>query len=390
MPGIRVGVGLSQHPDASTATRSAVRDALAQAGSARANWALCFFTAPHLSHADTIRRTVLDLTGCESLCGCSAMGVLGAGVEVERTAAVTVLVGSARQVNSHSAILPRSGEGLAHFRHLGQSPERQTVLVLLPDAFQVNHALLHERMSAELKDTPVLGAGSTDDGTVGISLQIGMEGVRSGSVAALGLYGPLRMEVGITQSCCAVGEPHFITQAREQVLVDLDGRPALHAFIEQGRALGLESMQQAAQELLFGFPLDSAQPQFVGEACLVRQLAGFDQATHGLVVPYPLRAQTTMGFMHRNPATAEQDLSRMVDGVARRLDGPPDFGLYFDCAARGRGLYGRPGVDVAAIHQRLGPFPLAGMFGGFELATALGEPRLYTYTGVLALFRLMD
>jgi small ligand-binding sensory domain FIST len=128
-------------------------------------------------------------------------------------------------------------------------------------------------------------------------------------------------------------------------------------------------------------------PEFVGEACLVRSLAGFDQATHGLVVSHAVQPRMTMGFMHRNAETAERDLGRMVDGVAERLGGTPDFGLYFDCAARGRGLYGRPGVDVAAIHRRLGRFPLAGMFGGFEFASALGVPQVYTYTGVLALFR---
>ena len=77
----------------------------------------------------------------------------------------------------------------------------------------------------------------------------------------------------------------------------------------------------------------------------------------------------------------------MVDTLRDRLDGAPDFGLYFDCAARGRGLYGREGVDLAAIHQHLGEFPLLGMFGGFELATTYGMARVYTYTGVLVLVR---
>jgi small ligand-binding sensory domain FIST len=84
---------------------------------------------------------------------------------------------------------------------------------------------------------------------------------------------------------------------------------------------------------------------------------------------------------------AERDISRMVNTIAGQLSGPPDFGIYFDCAARGKGLYGRPDVDVQAIHRRIGEFPLIGMFGGFELATALGIPQVYTYTGVLALFR---
>jgi small ligand-binding sensory domain FIST len=91
--------------------------------------------------------------------------------------------------------------------------------------------------------------------------------------------------------------------------------------------------------------------------------------------------------MFRNPVTAEKDMARMVHQIGQRLSGKPDFGLYFDCAARGKGLYGRADVDVQAIHERLGDFPLIGMFGGFELATTQGFPMLYTYTGVLILVR---
>ena len=396
MAKLSVGVGLSQEADAPAATRSAVAAALAQAGIARADWALCFFTGSHLSHADAVRRTVLDASGCEALGGCSAMGVLGGGMEIERAPGVAVMVGAGCGLEAHSAVLPQTGEGMLHLRDLARAHlarlkqggrEGAAALVVLPDTYRVDPAMLREKMLTDADGVPVLGAGATDDGTVGVSLQIGMEGVRSGSVATLGLSGPLRMAVGITQSCCAVGEPRFITQAKDHVLVELDGRPALHAFIDQGRALGIESMQQAAQELMFGFPLDSEHPEFVGESCLVRSLAGFDQETRGLIVPHPLRARTTVGFMHRSPETAERDLARMVEGVAAKLGGAPEFGLYFDCAARGRALYGRPGVDVAEIHRRLGDFPLVGMFGGFELASPLATPQVYTYTGVLALFR---
>jgi small ligand-binding sensory domain FIST len=77
----------------------------------------------------------------------------------------------------------------------------------------------------------------------------------------------------------------------------------------------------------------------------------------------------------------------MLAYLQEQLDGPPDFGFYFDCAARGRGFYGREGVDLEAIHRHFGPFPLLGMFGGFELATTHGTAHVYTYTGVLVLLR---
>ncbi len=388
MPNVHVGVGVSAEADTLAATHSAVREALAQAGLTQAAWAICFFTAAHLSRADAVRRVILDQTGCHALCGCSAVGVLGADLEIERKPGLAVMVGSSPALEAHSRILPQDGQGLELFQDLARRQPGQPALMVLPDAFQVDNQRLRDLLHEAVPGIPVLGAGSTDDGSVGISLQLGMEGVRSGSIAMLGLYGRYELAVGITQSCTAVGEPHFITQAKDHVLVELDGRPALQTFIEQGQALGIESMQEAVAQLMFGFPLDAQHPQFTGESCLVRSLAGFDQATRGLVIPHQMQQQGTMGFMHRNARNAEQDMQRMVAQAQARLSGPPDFGVYFDCAARGQGLYGRPGVDVGLIRKQLGPIPLIGMFGGFELATAAGAPQIYTYTGALALLRV--
>ncbi|HKI99111.1 MAG TPA: FIST N-terminal domain-containing protein [bacterium] len=385
---VNVGVGLSVDADTAQAVRKATLDAMAQAGLQRADWAVCFFTTEHLERADTIQAAVLEQAGCLALCGCSAMGVIGAGREVERRPGVTVMVGRGEGFAAKSEMLPENGEGLGRFASLSGTPDgTHSTVIALADSFRVDNARLQRRLARDLPTVPVFGAGATDDGSMGVSLQVGMEGVRSASIATMGFYGDLQIAVGITQSCTAVGEPHFVTQAHDYVLVELDGRPALHTFIEQGRAIGLDDMQVASQELLFGFPLDRERPQFVGESCLVRPLAGFDQKSHGLVIPYPMDTNTTVGFMHRNPANAELDVRRMVGFLQDQLDGPPDFGFYFDCAARGRGLYGREGVDLEAIHGHFGPFPLLGMFGGYELATTHGMAHVYTYTGVLVLMR---
>ena len=63
----------------------------------------------------------------------------------------------------------------------------------------------------------------------------------------------------------------------------------------------------------------------------------------------------------------------------------PAFGVYFNCAARGEAVYGRKDVDLEAIQEVLGEFPLIGFFGGFELAQVPAGLQLYSYTGVLVL-----
>jgi len=382
------GVGLSRAGETGAAVREAVGRALAQAGLKRADWALVFFTGAHMPQADLIRNTLIAEARCANLAGCSAVGVLGEGQEVEGAPGLAVMVGGAPGLEAQSALLPTDGAGLAGLGSLGEWKGADSLVLALPDTFTVDNNLLVQRLAGELAGVPTFGAGATDDGSLGISLQMGIEGVRARSIATMGFYGAFELAVGITQSCVPLGEPRFITAARENILVELDSRSALHAFIEQGQKLGVESFQQAVQEIMFGFPLDVRNPSFVGEACVVRHLAGLDQASHGLMVAYPFQAHQSLAFMHRSAEAAEADMGRMVTRTAERLSGPPDFAVYFDCAGRGRGLYGRPGVDSALIRERLGEVPLVGMFGGFELATAFGAARVYTYTGVLLLVRM--
>jgi len=76
----------------------------------------------------------------------------------------------------------------------------------------------------------------------------------------------------------------------------------------------------------------------------------------------------------------------MLERLSENLSGKiPQFGLYFNCCARGTSLYGIPGIDTAYIRRVLGDFPLIGFFGNFELGPLGTKNRLLAYTGVLAL-----
>jgi small ligand-binding sensory domain FIST len=92
-------------------------------------------------------------------------------------------------------------------------------------------------------------------------------------------------------------------------------------------------------------------------------------------------------FQIRDAAASRDDLVAMLGEVAARLDGRrPAFGCYFDCAGRGRGLFGAPDHDVALIRERLGEFPLVGFFGNGEFAPIGRRNFFHNYTGALVIF----
>jgi small ligand-binding sensory domain FIST len=116
----------------------------------------------------------------------------------------------------------------------------------------------------------------------------------------------------------------------------------------------------------------------------VRDLVRADQASGAVAVADSVHVGQTIQFQIRDARASAEDLARTLDSVAENLAGRrPAFGLYFNCAGRGRGLYGVPDHDVEQIRARLGAFPLVGFFGNGEFAPCGARAFFHTYTGVL-------
>lgn len=187
------------------------------------------------------------------------------------------------------------------------------------------------------------------------------------------------MLVGVAQGCRPVGTELTVTRAWGNVIAELDGRPAFQAFAEIGRPL-LDDLRRAAQTIFVAL-YDEGGRDFV-----VRGLVGFEPDEGMLALSEPVPVGARLRFAVRESYGCRENLRRAIAGLAERLAGrTPRFGLYFNCAGRGRSLLGVADHDVAVIHSSLGDFPLVGFFGGGELGPCGGRTRLHLFTGVLAL-----
>ncbi|MGH7321763.1 MAG: FIST C-terminal domain-containing protein, partial [Candidatus Rokuibacteriota bacterium] len=112
-----------------------------------------------------------------------------------------------------------------------------------------------------------------------------------------------------------------------------------------------------------------------------------DQATGAVAVGERVRVGQTVQFQIRDAEAAREDLCGMLEELRKRLAGRrPAFGCYFNCAGRGRGLFGVPDHDVTLIRQHLGDFPLVGFFGNGEFAPIGRRNFFHNYTGALVVF----
>lgn len=203
-------------------------------------------------------------------------------------------------------------------------------------------------------------------------------GVVRGGLSGL-LFAPdVPIVTGISQGCSPIGPVRRVTAARENVLIEIDGRRALDVFKEDIGEILARKLERVAGYIHAAFPVPGSD---TGDY-LVRNLVGLDVERGLLAVGERVAPGDSLLFVRRDREAAEQDLVRMLQRVKRGLSGPPRGGLYFSCLARGSNLFGAESAELAILRRELGDFPLVGIFCNGEIS----NERLYGYTGVLALF----
>jgi small ligand-binding sensory domain FIST len=206
----------------------------------------------------------------------------------------------------------------------------------------------------------------------------GKDGLGSNGVAGLMLAPGISVATGLTQGCMPIGPVHRIDEARDNVVMIIDGRPALAIFTEDiGPGLA-HDLRRAGGVIFAGLPVAGSD---TGDY-LVRNLLAIDPGRGWLVLGAEVAPGDAILFCRRDPESARRDMVRMVRQLAGRLGGPPKAGIYVSCVARGANLFGDAGVETGLIRESLGDFPLIGFFANGEIS----RDRLYGHTGVLTLF----
>jgi small ligand-binding sensory domain FIST len=217
----------------------------------------------------------------------------------------------------------------------------------------------------------------------GLSSSRGTPQQLAGRVVEGGLSGVLlapeiAVATGLTQGCSAIGPIRRISAADGNIIMAIDGRPALEAFKADIGELLSRDLRRVAGLIFAGLPVPGSD---TGDY-LVRNLMAIDVEHQWLAVAQEVAAGDRMLFCRRDAPSALADLKRMLAGLKRRIGLPPKAGLYFSCVGRGPSLFGGSSAELGVVREALGDFPLAGFFGNGEISS----DRLYGYTAVLTLF----
>jgi hypothetical protein len=265
------------------------------------------FGAPSLDGDSSPLRDLLEAFPAAAKIGCSTAGEILDAEIVDDSAVVAIARFESSDVRSASAEITA-----ATSRATGSSIGAQLdhpglrAVVVVSEGLDVNGSELVRGIVDATPEGTVITGGLAGDGDRFESTWILTDGgVSTKTVVAVGLYGPdLLVGYGSGGGWDRFGPERTITRSVDNVLFELDGRPALDLYKEY---LGEQAKDLPASGLLFPLALRTADDT---EELIVRTILGVDERERSLTfagdVPTGSRAQLM---------TASFD--RLVDGAER-------------------------------------------------------------------------
>ena len=194
-------------------------------------------------------------------------------------------------------------------------------------------------------------------------------------------FSPVAVEIAtaLSQGCTPLGIARTVTRGKGNLLIELDGRPALDAFVEDiGEELASD-LQRVGGLIFAAIPVEGSDTADY----TVRNLVGIDPSSKIVAIAEAVPEGGRVLFCRRDRESAVDDMRRMAADLKRRVGNRPiRGGVYVSCAARGPNQFASPERETEIIRDALGEFPMAGFFANGEL----NRDRIYAYTGVLTLF----
>lgn len=267
-----------------------------------------------------------------------------------------------------------------------------------------------------------LFGGLTSSRTQAIQFAVGGNGNVRGQGAATGVFSGglsgvafgqgVRLVSRVTQGCQPVASERTVTAAEDNVLISLDGEPALDVLLRD-LGVNLEQPREALEVVrrtLVGLSTPGEEEVRragnFGADVVVRHIIGLDPARRGVAIAERPSVGQRVAFCQRNAEVARADLIRICAEIreelepeeltesiaaelaASHLDSAPHparriaGAIYISCTGRGGPHFGGPSAELQILRRALGDVPLVGFFAGGEIA----RHHLYGYTGVLTVF----
>ncbi len=360
-------------------------------GDAPADLAILFVSPHHTGHFPRMVERLHRQLRPRVVLGLTACGVIGGQVELERRAGVSVLAARLPGVELHTFTYDDLG-GLAEtepdalrLAMTGDRIEKPAGVLFFGDPFSTPMLSLLPAMNATMPGVPVIGGMASAGAKPGDNrLLLNDRILREGAIG-LAIGGAIRVDCTVSQGCRPIGKPWVITKARQNLIQEIGGRPSLEVIREMAEAMPAEDQSLLERGLFVGRVIDEYKEGLGRGDFLIRNILGADPASGYIAIGDLVRAGQTIQFHVRDAASAEEDLSLLLE---RQSSQDPAAGvLLCSCNGRGSNMFDQPNTESRLIERALGQPPLAGFFAAGEIGPIGDQNFLHGFTASLAVFR---
>ena len=353
----------------------AAADCLAQIGTPPpgANLGFVYATDAFAARLPDMLELLRVRTGVDHWVGSVGIGICATGTEYLGEGALAIMLGSFEPGSFRVLPSMRSPADLARDPLTIGNAAGSFALVHADPHNAMLNALVAE-LSRRLESGFIVGGLTSSRG---IHAQVA-DGVVDGGLSGVVFSDEVVVATRLTQGCSPIGAARVVTECQRNVLITLDGRPALDALREDTGLRSARELEGVGGTVFAGLHVSGST---TGDY-QVRNLIGLDTERGLVAIAEPVREGSRLFFCRRDQRSAIEDMARMLDSIGTGLFARPRGAVYFSCLGRGAGLFGEPSRELVMIREALGEVPLVGFFCNGEIS----HNRLYGYTGVLTLF----
>ena len=379
----------SRADDPADAAHEVAESLAAALGDGPVDLVLLFFTAPLAPGAEAIAAALKARLSPGCIAGVSGVSVVGAGQEFEEGPALTAVAARMPGVEVKPFILMPAAWGEAieeplEFARHTPGADRAELVIVLGDPFSLDPERVLRAFNRNAPGVRVVGGMASAGPRPHANTLLLNDWVASEGGIGIALKGALRVDVVVSQGCRPIGPPLTITRVDRNIIVELDGQPALERTEQV-----LRELPERERECLKG-------GLYVGRAArgdasgrgdyLIRNLLGADRDRGVLAVADLMTLNERVRLHVRDAGTALEDLELLL--APQEFDSRAAGALLFSCNGRGRAFFGRPDRDAATLRAALGgSVPVAGFFCAGEIGPVGERNSLHGHTASIAIVR---
>jgi len=384
-----MGVGHSREKDPLTAAHDACATALAGRTPEVGDLMILFPTIEY-DHA-SLFDAAQEIAAPGHLVGCSAFSSFTHDTQVSRGTVAAFLPGDdlsfgvagVDAVGSDIYGAAREVTQLA-LDQAGGEADNSALMILSDGLVGDQREVVRGAYAVAGATVPLVGGAAANDQQLHTTIQSAGRKVTTNGLVAVWINSATPLGVGVRHGWQPIGEPMIVTRADGNIVYELDGLPAVDAYLAQRQFRPLEANLSGEGEVTFS-------------AATLDEPLGLMNVSGGFDVRHILYRTPDGGlqlFGHVNEQSVVQamvghweDLIEAAEGAAgeaaARRTGDPHGALVFSCTGRIAPLGPHLAAEATAISRAIGSTPMAGFFTYGEFARFTGSTGFHNATVVV-------